>query len=215
MDRRQLYAALRHHPRRDRAVETAADEDRRAPAGADRDTARTGLCLAVDIRALLADLNAHNDVRVVHVNREVRVRTQQSAADLAGDLHRVEREFLVRALRFHLEGLDIRERFLEVLRRSLENRIHRLRADARARVADHAEHLRHALLGLVDVRVRILRDDVDRRLHRIHVEVAGTLDTPPDIFQKPVLKNPAVQPLEDDFAELDQNHFLHISTTIP
>ena len=169
---RQLHAALCHHPRRHRAVEAAADENGRLAARTHRNAARAGLRLAVDIRRFLADFHAHRDLRVMHVYGNVRVRAQQRRAHLAGDFHGAERELLVRTLRFHLERLKARKCVIEVFRRHFCNGVHILFTHASARIADDAENLRDALLGLVNVRVLVLRFNVNGGLHRVHLKVA-------------------------------------------
>ena len=97
----------------------------------------------------------------MHVYGNVRVRAQQRRAHLAGDFHGAERELLVRTLRFHLERLKARECVIEVFRRHFGNGI-----------ANDAENLRDALLGFVNIRVLVLRFNVNGGLHGVHLKVA-------------------------------------------
>ena len=179
MDRRQLYAALRHHPRRDRAVETAADEDRRAPAGADRIPPAPGFVSPWIYAPFSRDLNAHNDVRLC--TSTVRCGFARSRAPPTSREICIESSgnFCPRAS-IPPEGLDIHA-FPEVLRRSLEES-HPSPSGRRTRACSRSRRTPSPRLGSVDVRVRILRRCRSSTASNTR-EVAGTLDTPP-IFLK-------------------------------
>ena len=208
MDRRELHAALGHHPRGHGAVDAAADENGGLAARADGDPARALLRLAMDVRGKIADLHANRHVRLMDVDRQVRESVEQTRADLGGDLRRIKREFLIGALRLHLERPHAGQLRAQVLNGGGADGLHALLRHAGAREGDHAEDLAHAFHRALKIRALSGRDG-DRRLRHAHLELPERREAAADIFNQRVLKRVAVQALEDNLPELEQKYFLH------
>ena len=152
MDRGELHAALGHHPRRHRAVNAAADEDRGLAARSDGDSARALLRLAVDIRAEIADLHPHRHIRFMDVHRQIGESVQQARAHLGGNFRRREREFFIGALGFHFEGVYGGKLRAQVLHSGGAHGFHALFRHAGAREGDHAENFAHPLHRALQIR---------------------------------------------------------------
>ena len=199
-----LHAALGDHEARDRAVDAAREQQRRAAVRADRHAARARLGAGVDKGVFLAHLNVHGQVGVVHVRAHVREPVGQLAADVLADLGRGHGELLVPALGLDLEGLGLRKARRKVALRGRDHALERLfRTDRRARDGRKAEHMARAVHDRVGVRVLGNLDIHDRLSHR-DPAVRDVLHPAGQVFEQPVLKGLAVEALEHDLAALEQ-----------
>ena len=200
----KLQPALGHHPARNRAVDAAREQQRRAAVRADRHAARARLGAGVDKGVLFAHLNVHGQVGVVHIRAYIREQVGQLAADVLADLGRGHGELFVPALGFNLEGLCLRKARRKVGLRGCDHALERLfRADRRARDGCKAEHMACTVHHRVCVCL-LGHFDIDNRLPHGDLAVRDVLHAPGQVFEQAVLKGFAVETLEHDLAALEQ-----------
>ena len=204
MDADKLQTALGHHPTRDRRVDAAGEQQRRAAVRTDRHAAcaRDRACMNEGI--LLAHLDIDDKVGMVHIRANLREQVGELAADVLADLGRGHRELLVAALGLDLEGLCRREIGREIVLCGRNDALERLfRADRRAGDGREAEHTACAFHNRICVRV--VRDlHINDRLTHGNLAVRNVRHAALEVFQQTVLKGLSVETLEHDLAALEQ-----------
>jgi hypothetical protein len=94
VDEVAAQAALHHPVRRDRGVDPAREQHHRAPAGADRKTARSSQMVDRDEQLAGVRVDAKLDVRVGQIDAVPEL-VVDGSADLSSDVHRADREALL------------------------------------------------------------------------------------------------------------------------
>ncbi len=133
---------------------------------------------------------------------------QQVLPHLRADFGGLERKLFVRPLAFNLEGRNSGKRFPQVIFRASADGGKILFHFTGAGVSGDSEYFGDPLSGVVEVGAP-LRTDIDGRLRFAHVEPAEPPNAAADVFPQDFFKGVAVQPFQDDFAQFDQNDFLH------
>ena len=204
MNALQLHTALRDHIARNRRINAAREQHRSPSARPGRQSARTGHRRPMHIRRCLTYLNVHHITRIVHIDRHLRKFLGNSAADVLRDLDGIQREPLVRPLRFHLEALLHRQLVSEILHNRLEDRVQILLARAAAAHLRDAEDRAAGFPRAVEVAVVVFRLNIERRLRDRHLEVAEHGHSPARVGFQLVLKCSAVLSFQDDLAQFQQ-----------
>ena len=210
MHRVNFNAALRHHPRGHRAVDSARKKRRCLSAGARRHSSEALAACAVGIYIclIIAYFNANRYVRALHVNRNSPAPFQDCTAHVTADFRRFERKFFVAALGFHLKGFCKAHIFGNIIRSVRKNNAHILFENTCLCDEYDSENLFE--LFLQNIRIgAILRLDIDNRLRladRFNQFACRIFY----IFYKEILKAASVKPFENYFSVFDQNYFLHL-----
>ena len=204
VDAAQLQTALGHHPAGNRGVDAAGEQQRCTAVRADRHATCTRNRTGVNEGVLLAHLNVHGQVGMVHVRTNIREQISKLAADVLADLCRCHREFLVTALGLDLKGLSCRKIGCQIVLCGRDDALEGLfRAYRRAgdgREAEYAACTFHNGIG-----IRIIRDfNINDRLAHGDLAVGNVRHAALEVFQQTILKGFAVESLEDDLTALEQ-----------
>ena len=165
--------------------------------------------LRVDIRRLLAHLEAHGQLRVVHVDDRVGKRLGKLAADILRQLDARHGKALVRALGLDLEAARRRHRVVQVRLGERRDGVLVLLAGGRARDCRDAEHLAHGVIRRVEIGRVVGGLDVQRRLQIRHAEVADGFEPALDVCDQPLFKIVLVEALEEDLSGLAEQQIIH------
>ena len=204
VDAAQLQTALGHHPAGNRGVDAAGEQQRCTAVRADRHAARTRNRTGVNKGVLLAHLNVHGQVGMVHVRTNIREQISELAADVLADLCRCHREFLVTALGLDLKGLSRRKIGCQIVLCGRNDTLERLfRADRCTGDGRKAEHTACALHNRICVRI-VRNLHINDRLAHGDLAVCNVRHAALEVFQQTVLKGFAVESLEDDLTALEQ-----------
>ena len=209
MHRDQAHAALGDHVRGHGAVDAAGQHRHGRAVAADGHTARRPDGLRMDIGRLLAHLEAHGQLRVVHVDDRVGKRLGELAADILRQLDARHGKALVRALGLHLEAARRRHRVVQVRLGQRRDGVLVLLAGGRARDRRDAEHLAHSVIRRVEIGRVVGGLDVQRRLQIRHAEVADGFEPALDVRDQPLFKIVLVEALEEDLSGLAQQQIIH------
>ena len=112
MHSHQFNSPLGHHIRGHRRINTAADEHRRAAAGAGGHTPCAVQVVAPHKGVAIPYLYGNGNVRVMYIYLEMMKAAQNTTAHLSADLRRFHGEFFVAALGFYLKGFGVLQRLL-------------------------------------------------------------------------------------------------------
>ena len=107
------YAAFHGHPAGHRRIDAAGQQQQGFAAAGHRKTAGAAYGLAVNVCAVLSDLQIDGDLRVAHFRIPALISGQtaeQLPCHSAADLRRSQWIGLIRASRFHLEGTALGQR---------------------------------------------------------------------------------------------------------
>ena len=209
--RDEAHAALCDHVRGHGAVNAAGQQRHGRAVAADGHAARRLDGLRVDIRRLLAHLEAHGQLRIVHVDDRIGKRLGELAANVLRQLNARHGKALVRALGLHLEAVRRRHRVVQVCLGKGRDGVLVLLAGGRARDRRDAEHLAHGVIRRVEVGRVVSGLDVQRRLQIRHAEVADGFEPALDVRDQPLFKIVLVEALEEDLSGLAEQQILHKS----
>jgi len=115
---------------------------------------------------------------------------------------------LVRPFGLHFEGLCRQKEVAEVGLGGLQHGVGRLLARSGPGEADHAEKFFHGGIGAVHIAGVVLRLHIGGGLAGVYLEVAVGAQPADGVRHQFFLKAAAVQPLEHQLAQLQQNHFV-------
>ena len=151
----------------------------------------------------------HDKLRLVHVHLHIGICLVQLPADVLAELYARHGEALVTALGLHLEALRAQHFIAQVFLRQRGYRVLVLLAGRRAHQCDYAEHVLQRLERRVDIGVVLLRLHIYGGLDAVDPELPYMRKPAAHIRHKLLLKIPAVQPLQDYFAELYEYYVVH------
>ena len=204
VDAAQLQTALGHHPAGNRGVNAAGEQQRCTAVRADRHAARTRNRTGVNEGVLLAHLNVHDEVGMVHVRTNIREQISKLAADVLADFGGGHREFLVTALGLDLKGLSRRKIGCQIVLCGRNDALERLfRADRCTGDGGKAEYAACALHNRICVRI-VRNLYINDRLAHGDLAVCNVRHAALEVFQQTILKGFAVESLEDDLTALEQ-----------
>ena len=163
----------------------------------------------MDIRRLLAHLEAHGQLRVVHIDDRVGIRLGELTADVLRQLNARHGEALVRALGLDLEAARRRHRVVQVGLGKRRDGVLVLFTGGRARDRRDAEHLAHGVIRRIEIGRVVSGLDIERRLQIRHAEVADGLEAALDVCNQPLFKIVLVEPLEEDLSGLAEQQIIH------
>ena len=205
----QLHAPLGDHIAGHGAVDAAGQQAYRVAAHADGQTACGGLRRTVDIGRVLADLQIHRQLRVMHVHDQMREGVVQRAAHPLAQLNAAHGEGLVGALALHLKGFGRQQRRCQILSGGGENGLLLLGTGHGPCNGDDAEHLLAGVIGRVQIAALLHRLHIDGGLAGVDFELAVPLCAAADVAHQLHLKAVAVQSLQNDLAQLAKNDLVH------
>ena len=204
VDAAQLQTALGHHPAGNRGVNAAGEQQRCTAVRADRHAARTRNRTGVNEGVLLAHLNVHGQVGMVHVRTDLREQISKLAADVLADFGGGHRKFLVAALGLDLKGLSRRKIGCQIVLCGRNDTLERLfRADRCTGDGRKAEHTACTLHNRICVRV-VRNLHINDRLAHGDLAVCNVRHAALEVFQQTILEGFAVESLEDDLTALEQ-----------
>ena len=202
MHRVDMHAALGDHPPRDRAVNAAGKQQRRAAVRADGHTADRRNHLHIQVRHV-ADFHVHGVLGLLHIHGQVLVCRQDAVSHFDVDGGRIHEVVLVRAARRHAERAgQIRHHGNCLIAEGVKIVFGHFdrRADA-----VHAEHLRHAADALIQI-VKIRHENASVVQQHRRVEVFdGILDA----LDQRAHKKRAILPLQENLAITDEQQIAH------
>ena len=201
----QVDAAFGDHVAGDGGVDAAGEQRYGIAVAAHRHASRAGVGRGVDVGRVVAHLQMHDELRVIHVHLRLREGVRELAADVLAELDARQGEALVGALALDLEALCRAHGLRKDGLRAVGDGVLVLRAGARAGQGDDAEDLFHGLVGAVDVRLAVSRLHIDGRLHGVDAPVAEGGEPPLHVGDQPLLEEAAVLPLEDQLALLEKD----------
>ncbi|MPM24340.1 hypothetical protein SDC9_70822 [bioreactor metagenome] len=207
VDHFQLHAPAGHHPRGHRRVNSAGQKAHRRAAHADGQAPRAWGGGRVDISSLFPNLHMHRQIRLVNVHGHIWEPLPQKTAHGLRNLNGIQVKQLVRPLGLHLEGPRRCKFLFQIRRRRFKDGVHVLFAGNGPGHIHHAEHLTTGGQRLRHVAVLSPGLHVNGALAQIHVEAAAAAQAAADIAHQLVFKGPAVQPLQDHLAQLQQENF--------
>ena len=153
---------------------------------------------------LLAHLNVHGQVGMVHVRTNIREQISKLAADVLADFGGGHREFLVAALGLDLERLCRGKVGCQIVLCGRNDTLERLfRADRCTGDGRKAEHTACALHNCICVRI-VRNLYINDRLAHGDLAVCNVRHAALEVFQQTILKGFAVESLEDDLTALEQ-----------
>ena len=155
----------------------------------------------MDISCLVAHLDRHAQLRIVHIRHEIFIFVVQIAADFLADLNGIVREFFVGTLRLDLEALHALELIRQILVDGVPNRVDVLFAHGGAADGGDAEYVVDCVHHFVHIDI-VCRFDIDGGLHDIDIALADLVQAAAQVGDQPALKAPSVETLEHDLAQL-------------
>ena len=173
-----------------------------------RQTACTGHRGRVDVGVLFPNLHVDCQVRLVDIHRHVGEGLRQLAAHGLADLDGVQIKMLVRPLALHLKGSGGGKGGGKIGLGRLHDGLHRLLAGHGPGHGDDAEHLPGGGVGRLHVAAVRGGLHVNGALADIDLEAAAVFQPPSNVGDELILKEPAVQTLQDHLAQLQQQHFI-------
>jgi len=145
----------------------------------------------------------------MHVHLQVGIELVQLPAHILGELDGGHGEGLVGPLGLHLEGPGGGEPVPQVFLGGLEHGVLVLGARPGPGEAHHAEETLHGLIGPVQIAGILLGLHIQGGLLGVHPELAEGPQAALGVSDELVLKAAAVEALEHDLAQLEQNDFIH------
>ena len=153
---------------------------------------------------LLAHLNVHGQVGMMHIRTNIREQISKLAADVLADFGGGHREFLVAALGLDLERLCRGKVGCKVVLCGRDDALESLfRAHRRAGDGGKAEYAACALHNRICVRV-VRNLHINDRLAHGDLAVCNVRHAALEVFQQTILEGFAVESLEDDLTALEQ-----------
>ena len=209
VDHIQGNTPLGDHPGGHGGIDAAREEGHRPAVDPHRQTAGARLGIGVDIGRRVPHFQMDGQLGVVDIHLEVGVALVQLAAHPLGQLNGGHGEGLVGPLGLHLKGFRTGEFLPQVGAGRLQHLLLGLAAGSGPGQTHDAEHPAHGLIGPVHVAVGALGLHVHGGLLGVHLELAQGAETALGVGDEFILKPAAVQALEHQLAQLEQNDFFH------
>ena len=212
----ETNAALGDHEACNGAVDTAGEEEKSLAVGADGHTADCLFLTCADISGVITNLYADGDLGVVNVHALSSVGFLKNySADLCGNFGRGEREFLVGALCFYLEGARVLDVGHELRFHGVQDGIHILFRFDGAVDCGNTEGVFCNAVSAVDICVFVERLDVYGALHGVDFEIAvGSGSALQNVTQK-LFEVRTVCSLKGDLAVFAKNDLFHYAISFP
>ena len=192
MDGTDFQTTFCHHITRYRAVDTAGDQQHCLAAGSNRNTACTFDLTSMNISCIIAYLYHNDNVRVMHVNFQMRELFEQIFADTCTDLRRLKREALVRTFCLYLKGSRIFQLILQIFCCSLFDQLKIFIDYTGSCQCRNSEYLLQAVNCFIQIISFFIRLNIDGGLSLAEMEGTDRHQFAAGIFDQTILKRMAI-----------------------